>query len=240
MAEEQPPKLSTPFETQFHKERLQEFTILKLLHQIHTADLVKVLAVYPTAGSTGFVDVQPLIQETDTRGVLIAQAPIYKVPYLRVQGGTSAIILDPVVGDLGIAIIAERDISNVVATKAEGAAATARRFNAGDALYLGGLLNADPTQWVKFDPAGGIDITSTGNLSLTAPGNMTLTTMGSLTINVTGNVNVTAAATTWNGPVTFNGAVSAPAGATIGGIPFATHRHGGVSSGSATSGTPVP
>ncbi|WHB31175.1 baseplate protein [Xanthomonas phage NEB7] len=221
------PKLNAPFETQFNAERAQEFMILRLLRQIHTADVVKVLAVYPTAGTVGFVDVQPLVQDRDTNNVVIAQSPIFKLPYLRLQGGTSAIILDPAVGDLGLAVFAERDITNAVATREAGAPPTDRTYDTGDGLYFGGFLNADPTQWVKFTQAGGIDILSTGDLNLQAAGAMTLQAGGTLTM--------TAANVVINGATTFNNPIIAPQ-ATIGGIPFTTHRH---PNGSPNTGTPI-
>lgn len=217
------PKLDTPFEAQFHNGRMQEWVIQRLLRQIHTADLVKVLKVYPTAGTVGFVDVQRLVQQQTTNGVGVEQAPMYRFPYLRMQGGLSAIILDPVEGDVGLAVFAERDITRAVQTRDYGMAPTNRAFDAGDGLYMGGFLNADPTQYVQFKPNGGIDVVSTGSVNVTAAATSTLT----------------APAWTVNGPTTFADPITAPE-ATINGIAFTTHRHGGVQTGSGTSGAPVP
>lgn len=152
------PKLSAPFEAQFDKGRLQEWTIWNLIRRIHTADLVKVLAVYPTAGTVGFVDVQPLVQERTTREVVLPQAPIFRLPYMRTQGGKSALIIDPVVDDIGLAVFAERDITNAITTRAEGAAPTDRAYNQGDGLYLGGFLNQDPEQWLQFFATDGAEL----------------------------------------------------------------------------------
>jgi hypothetical protein len=202
---------------------MQEWVIQRLLRQIHTADLVKVLKVYPTAGTVGFVDVQPLVQQQTTNGVGVDQAPMYRFPYLRMQGGLSAIILDPVAGDIGLAVFAERDITRAVASREPGMAPTNRAFDAGDGLYLGGFLNADPTQYVQFKPDGGIDVVTTGAVNVTAAAASTLT----------------APSWTVNGPATFADPITAPE-ATIGGIAFTTHRHGGVQPGSGTSGAPAP
>jgi hypothetical protein len=126
-----------------------------------------------------------------------------------------------------VAVFAERDITNAVKTRAEGAAPTDRAFDAGDGLYLGGFINADPTQYVQFDPAGGITVVSTGDLLLQAAGAITLTAGGAVTINATGlQVNC---------PATFTGTVTAPQ-VVIGGIPFTTHRH---PNGSPNTGTPI-
>lgn len=231
------PRLSAPFEAQFDKARAQDYAIQRLIRQIHTADLVKVLAVYPTEGTTGFVDVQPMVLEATTTGVLLEQSPIYKVPYLRLQGGLSAVVLDPVVGDIGVAIFAERDISTVISTREPAGAPTARAYSSADGLYLGGFLNADPTQYVRFDPEGGIEIVSTGDLTLSAPGDASLTVGGKLTMQVTGTVTISAQSTSWAGPVSFSNPVTMPQ-ATIGGVPFTTHKHF-VSGTGTNSGTPV-
>lgn len=185
---------NAPFEAQFDEGRAQEFIILKLLRGVHTCTLVKVAAVRPASGKVGFVDVLPLIQNVDTAGIVIQAMPIFNVPYLRYQGGSSAVILDPAVGDTGLAIFAESDISNVKATLKAGPAATARTHSAGDGLYIGGVLNADPTQWVKFLPnAAGIDVTTPGTLTGTVGANLTLNVTGNASITASGNAVVQAA-----------------------------------------------
>jgi len=193
------PKYNSPFEAQFDPDQAQLFIISKLLRGLHTADLVKVLAVYPTSGKVGFVDVQPLVLDQDTNGVVIAQTPIYKIPYFQLQGGNSAVILAPVIGDIGLAVFAERDITNVIATQKEGAAPTARTYNTADGLYIGGVLNPDPTQWVKFNPAGGIDIKSTGTLTLEAATTITMSAPNGITQTTgSGSWQMTASGITTN------------------------------------------
>lgn len=232
------PRISAPFEAQFDPGRLQEWTIRRLIRQIHTADMVKVLAVYPGDGYAGFVDVQPLVLERTTRDVILNQSPIYKLPYLRIQGGRSAIICDPAVGDIGLAVFAERDITTVVNTREEAAAATDRAYDTADGLYLGGFLNDTPEQYIEFLPNGGINVVSTGDLTITAPGDMTATIGGNLSLTVTGTIDVTAASSTWNGPVNFTSPITAPQ-ATIGGIPFTTHKHTAQGATAITTG-PIP
>lgn len=152
------PKLGAPFEAQFDAGRMQEYVITQLIRKIKTVDLVKVLAVYPTAGTVGFVDVQALVQQQATNGVVIDNVPIYRLPYLRLQGGKSALIIDPVVDDLGVAMFAQRDITTAIATRTEGPAPTHRAYDAGDGLYLGGFLNQDATQWLRFFPTDGAEL----------------------------------------------------------------------------------
>lgn len=197
-----PAPYNSPFEAQFDEGRAQLFIIQKLIRGIHTAALVKVLAVRPTAGKVGFVDVQPLVLDQDTNGVVIAQTPIYNIPYFQLQGGASAVILAPVVGDIGLCAFMARDSSNVCKTQQEGAAPTNRAYSSADGLYIGGVLNPDPTQWVKFLPGGGIDIHAEGDLTMSAT--------GAFSVTATGAATMSAASWHFTGPITSDDAITAP------------------------------
>ncbi|MDR3389094.1 MAG: hypothetical protein P4L92_18795 [Rudaea sp.] len=231
---------NSPFEAQFDPDRAQLFIITKLIQGVHTCDLVQVLAVQPVSGKVGFVTVQPLVLDTDTGSVVLAQTPIYNVPYMRYQGGSSAVILDPVADDIGLAIFAESDITNVKQTLAAGAPATARTHSTADALYIGGVLNPDPTQYVKFQPGGaGIDIVSPGEVTLQAGSAVTITSGTTTTVNAPSgfivNANMTLNGTmsgtrTGAGAYQFAGTLVAP-DAVINGVTQSTHEHGGVTTG---------
>lgn len=172
------------FEDQFDEGRQQEFIIGRMLGRVHTTQLVRVLAVRPTSGKVGFVDVLPLVQETDTARKVIAQTPIYNVPFMRYQGGPSAVVLDPAAGDIGLASFAERDITSVKATTQAGPPATDRRHDIADALYIGGVLNPEPTQYVRFQPeAGGIDIHTPASITITADEDITLDAGGAISLH---------------------------------------------------------
>lgn len=221
------------FEEQHDPDRAQEYTILRLLSRVHTAQLVRVLKVTSVSDRVGFVDVQPVILDVDTASAVIAQTPVYNVPYLRVQGGTSAVIIDPAVGDTGVALFAERDITAFKSTLTPGAPATQRQFSSADALYLGGFLNGAPVQYVRFVPnGGGIDVITPGTMNLSAGGAATLT----------------ATTFTVNAPTTFTDTVSGTkAGAgnysfpnlAVGGVNLETHKHTGVTPGGGNSGGPT-
>lgn len=240
-------KYLPPFEAQFDPDRAQLFIITKLIRGVHTCDLVKVLAVNPVSDRVGFVTVQPLLQDADTNGVVIAQTPIYNVPYMRYQGGSSAIILDPAVGDTGIAMFAEADITNIKQTLAEGAPATDRMHSTADALYIGGVLNPAPTQYVKFQPGGaGIDIVSPGEVTLQAGTTVkiqsgtttTVTAPGGFIVNANMQLNGTMSGTaTGVGAYQFAGTIVAP-DAVINGVTQSTHHHGGVQTGGGNTSGP--
>lgn len=221
-----------PFEAQFHPEQAQQEYIYRVLRTVHTARLVRVLAVHPyPGGSGGTVDVQPLALNTDTNGAPLVEAPIFGMPWVRLQGGNSAFIVDPVVNDNGLAVFADRDSSNVIAQKAQAVVGSARAHSEMDGLYVGGVLNAAPTQWVKLSAAG-IDINSPQAITLEAP---------TVTITSTGNTTLNAGALVINAPTTFNNTVQGTSGATgaysfpdmqIGGQSVKHHNHGGVQPGS--------
>jgi len=229
---------NSPFESQFDPDRAQLFIIAQLLRGVHTCDLVKVLAVRPTGGKVGFVDVQPMTLETDTNKVVLEQAPIFNVPYMRLQGGASAVKLDPAVGDIGLAMFAERDITNIKQTAAAAAPATDRTFSTADALYIGGVLNPDPTQYVEFLPgAGGINIVSPATISVQTPGNVHFTAAQVVfDADVIFNKNVSSTKT-GAGVNTFAAPIAAP-DAIINGVTQSTHQHGGVTTGSGNTTGP--
>ena len=103
-------------------------------------------------GAVGYVDVQPLVNQVDGFGSAIPQGRLHNIPYLRMQGGVNAIILDPQVGDIGVCVFSDRDISSVKTTKARANPGSRRRFDVADGLYLGGMLNGAPSQYIEFAP----------------------------------------------------------------------------------------
>lgn len=229
-----PTPYNSPFEVQYHEGRAQEWIIRDLIRKVHTAAPVRVLAVRSVTDRVGFVDVVPLIEDVDTNGAVIEQAPIYNVPFLRLQGGASAVILDPAVGDIGLAVFAERDATALATTLQAGPAATARSHSSADGFYFGGFLNGAPTQWVKFlAGAAGIDIHTPGDLTLSSGGAITLSSGGATTVNAGGgfvvNANMTLNGTmsgthTGPGAYQFAGTIVAPE-AVINNVTQSTHVH---------------
>ena len=141
------------------------FLIQQLLDGVQTALPVKILAVYPDAEFTGLVDIQPLVQQIAGDDSLIDRGVIHNVPYTRIQGGVNAIIIDPVIGDIGIAVFCSRDISTVKKTKSISPPASYRAHSFSDGLYIGGILNATPTRFIKFTETG-IEIKASDTLTI--------------------------------------------------------------------------
>lgn len=137
----------------------QYFLVRQLLGRTRTTILVQVKAVTNegAVSAVGFVDAQPLVNLMDGVGKTSPHGIILNLPYFRMQGGKNAIILDPQVDDIGLAVICDRDISTVKETKKRANPGSYRRFDLADGVYIGGILNGVPEQYVRFF-ADGIDI----------------------------------------------------------------------------------
>ncbi len=242
------------------------FLVRQAIGKLQTATLVKVVAC-TNAGAlspVGFVDVVPMVSQLDGVGNPTEHTTIFNVPYFRLQGGANAIIMDPEVGDIGIACFASRDISKIKSTKAPGNPGSYRQFSFSDALYIGGMLNAVPTQYVQFSSEG-IKILSPQLINLTAPNitmdatditmnttsmEITTTTLAidaeTITIDASASVTMTTPTFTLNGDmvvsgdIAVGGDVDADGDVTASGISLHNHKHGAVKSGPDVSGPPLP
>jgi hypothetical protein len=132
------------------------FIVSQMLGRISTIKVVKVMKVTNEGdvSPVGFVDVQPLVDQIDQEGYATPHATIFGIPYFRLQGGANAVIIDPAVGDIGIAVFADRDISAVKVNKARSSPGSYRRFAEADGIYIGGILNGTPEQYVRFSADG--------------------------------------------------------------------------------------
>lgn len=146
------------------------FLFRQMLGKTGTIMLVQVKAVTNHGGlsAVGFVDIQPMVAQMDGAGNTVSHGIILNVPYCRLQGGANAVILDPEPGDIGIAVICSRDISSVKATKKPAPPGSRRRFDMADSVYIGGVLNGVPSQYVQMSTAG-IAVTSPVKVTVTAP-----------------------------------------------------------------------
>lgn len=125
------------------------------LSKLGTPLLVKVEAVHPGEASiTGMVDVQPMVHQQDATGRAYPRQVIHNVPYLRIQGGTSALIIDPKPGDIGFIIISGRDHTHAVTTRQPSPPASFRQFALQDCVYVGGFLNNGPNQFIQATEQG--------------------------------------------------------------------------------------
>lgn len=192
------------------------FVVRQLIAKIQTITLVKVISC-TNAGElalAGTVAVQPLVYQMTGNRVAVDHGVIYDVPYLRVQGGNTAFIIDPAPGDIGICGFCSRDISNVKKARGPATPGSLGMFDYADGLYWGGVLNGLPSQYVRAS-ADGLELHSPVKVRITAP---------VIEIVATDSIEI-------DSPATDIGETT-----TIDGKPFLPHRHSGVESGGDDSG----
>jgi hypothetical protein len=133
-----------------------DFIIQQRLARTRTMMLVKVKSVTNNGNlaPVGYVSVQPLVNMIDGIDNSTEYGEIKGIPYSRVQGGGNAVIIDPEVDDIGWMTISDRDTSTVKRTKAVSNPGTHRRHDISDGVYLGGILNKVPDQFVQFNSSG--------------------------------------------------------------------------------------
>jgi hypothetical protein len=199
------------------------FVAQSVMARMQTCTLVKVIDCTNSGGVSpvGTVTVQMLVNQLDGQNRPVDNATIYEVPYFRIQGGANAMIMDPEPGDIGIAVFASRDISSVKTKKAKANPGSARKFDLGDALYLGGVLNGTPTQYFQFSSSGitiysptqvhiqapDVKVDATTSVEVNTPS--ATITADTLTATVSGAASVTAA--TASIEASASAAVTAPA-----------------------------
>lgn len=145
-----------------------EFIIERMIGKAYTMTLVRVVEVQPGGvGPVGFLSAVDLLQQVDGNNSGIANEPMEGIPYFRLQGGGNAVIIDPKPGDLGLAVFARRDISVTKQSKQEGPPPSLRSHDVSDGIYIGGILNGMPTQFLHFLD-GGIHLQSTGVFTVDA------------------------------------------------------------------------
>lgn len=200
------------------------------LADTHTATVGRVVAVNETT-----VDIQPVINAV-YNGEDIVLPVFAEVPLINLQGGTSYLHMPVAVGDYGLVFFTERSFDRWYAGTDEVRPPELRMHDYSDgfaivgvnnqagALVIPDVINMIGDALVSGDHDRQGDTMHTGDYILT----------GEMIIN--GNLTV-------NGNITCSGTLTVPnivasTGATIGGIPFGSHTHGGVQTGGGNTGGP--
>lgn len=197
----------------------QEAIISRLIGRVFTHTVVKVVAVDAgTTGPVGFVDVVNLLQQMDGNNNGIPNVPMYKLPYFRLQGGSNAVIIDPKVGDIGLASFAMGDISEIKRSKQEGPPPSRRAHDVSDGLYIGGFLNGAPSQYIHFLESG-INMVATGKITATTPAefeinasDINMVATGKITATAPAGVEVNGSLLQVNAPIIATGNITALSG----------------------------
>lgn len=163
------------------------FMIRQMMADMSTLTPVQVVKCTNDGGlsTVGTVDVQPLVTFLDGNGNATTHGQLYSLPYFRLQGGTNAVICDPVAGDIGFAIFADQDISAFKANKGPANPGSGRKFDMSDGLFCGGILNGTPTQYVQFTSFGIVIADKNGNKIEMKSGSIAMTTTS---LTVTGSI----------------------------------------------------
>jgi hypothetical protein len=136
--------------------------------QDNTCIICKVVGV-----SDGYVDVLPMVTQVSGKDEAIAPTTLYKLPYMRYHAGIAAVILNPVVGDIGLAVFAGKDCSNVkVGTSEPVPPASFRDNSMANGFFIGGFLNKAPSVFVELTQGGAVNITAPGGVNIN--GNVTV------------------------------------------------------------------
>ncbi len=206
------------------------FIVAAMLGRVRTAIPVRVIAVTNSGGVSpiGQVDVMPLVQQVNGDGSVTSHGTIYGVPYLRIQGGRNAVIIDPEVGDIGLAAVCDRDISAVQGAQGEAPPGSRRHHNLSDCVYLHSIIGEAPTQYVQFSSAG-ITIKSPSAVTVIAP---------SVSVSASGGATITAPTLQIHGDVSISGSMTAVGDVGGAGVSLHNHTHGGVQTGTGHTGAP--
>lgn len=226
------------------------FMIEQALSRLSTSMPVIVTAVQAGGvGPVGLVDIQPLVSQVDASGNTYDQPIIPNVPYNRLQGGANAVIIDPAVGDIGIAVFSSRDMSSIVNARQSAPPGSARMYDIADAMYIGGILNTAPTQYIQFSGSGikiysptafevdapTVVVNATTSATITSP---TVTIHGNMVVNgnTTMNGNISQTAGSGAGTATLVGPLNVTNDVKAGSISLQGHKHSGVTTGSGNTG----
>lgn len=161
--------------------QMQE-VIMSMIGTIHTAQLVLVTAV---DASTETCSIQPLVMMIDANNNTYERGIIENVPFFRLQGGSNAVICNPKVGDIGLAVFCERDISMVKRNRGKAIPNSHRPYDINNAVYMGSYLTSAPTQYIEFLDSG-MNIKTTGDINIngmTIKSDGTIITRGGVTLD---------------------------------------------------------
>lgn len=172
----------TPTNAQINDAESMAYAFEMLMSGYFFMEIAQVVDVRGAAPSL-VVDVMPLLSRQNRSGEPVSNSTLYEIPVWRLQRGGSAIIMDPVVGDIGLIAVCDRDTTLVRANLKESPPGSSRRHSKSDAVYLGGILNSAPSQYIEF---------ADNKLNIVAPFGIEVTTpLMHVTGNITAGGNIT-------------------------------------------------
>lgn len=195
------------------------FQIAQALRAISTATICKVVKCSSAGqvGPIGTLSALPMVDLVDGLMQASQHVNVLNLPYMRMQAGSKAIIMDPKAGDLGLVVFADRDISAVKKEKKQTSPGSKRRFNMADGMYVGTVLSiGNPSSYIQFEDDGSIKISPDGGTTfvhlkidgtalVTAPTKIVVDCPSILLGSATANRPVAAEGTTTTDGASLNG-----------------------------------
>lgn len=205
----------TPLD-QANESALLQFLVQQQISQISTVTLARVVECTNAGGivPTGTLTVQPLVNMVSGDNVGVQHGQLFKVPYLRVQGGRNAVIVDPQPGDIGVIGFCERDISAVKATRDIATPSTKRQYAKADGVWIATIWTPEaPTQYVVMTDEG-VRVVSPTAIELQAP-----------VVRILGALEQSNGDASFAQSVDVGADVTAQGEVTAGNIPLTDHGH---------------
>jgi hypothetical protein len=216
----------------------------KMLQNINTIILAQILDVdLPNKR----LIVKSMINGVDTHDLPIDPPKIYDVPYCAQRGGNAGLITEYKVNDTVVVGFCQRMIDITKNTESQSTPTLTRFHALNDGVVLSHWSNSEPTTFIKITDEG-ITINSLNNpLNITTTGDITINS-NKATINATtkcvinspdielnGNSKVIGTLTIGNTIINTTG-ISNSGGILVDSVPFLLHTHGGVTTGTGTTG----
>jgi hypothetical protein len=137
--------------------------------QVNTCMPCKVVGV-----NDGYVDVLPLVTQISGKGEAVEPTTVHHLPYMRYHAGICAVKLDPIVGDIGLIVICDKDCGAVKrGITSPAPPASYRGNNLANGFYIGGFLNQEPSTYIELKQDASIVINAPAGLTIN--GNVTVT-----------------------------------------------------------------
>jgi hypothetical protein len=216
------------------------FMIQRMISRVQTLTLAKVVSCSNAGGlsAIGTVSVQPMVAMLDGYGNAMEHGTLVNLPYMRIQGGSNAIILDPQPGDVGLVGFCSRDISSVKNTGQVGVPGSKRAHSMSDGVYIMSVYGGSPTQYVRF-ANGVLEVVTPDTVHIKAGTSVVVDspviTLNGMLNQGTGSGGASTYAATLQGPLTVVNDVLAGGSA----LSLLHHLHGGVQTGGGKTAQPT-
>ena len=179
---------------------------------------------------SGSVSATQLTAQADASGKSLPMPSMSKLPYVRIQGGIAALIIDPVPGDIALFSSCKQDISGIKQGTAQPVpAGSYRQFSQSDSVMVGAIHTQKPEVW--------IEIKQDKTIVIHAPEGCKIETDSEVEIKASQAVKVTAPKVEITGQVIINGTLTVSGDMSAGGKSYLSHTHKGDSGG--TTSTPL-